>query len=306
MRIGRALGALVVSLGLVTAGASVAQAQTTEAPTTYYLSLGDSLSQGYQPVGPEVGSPGVNTDNGYADVLYQRLQQSEPGLVLEKYGCSGETTTSMLDGGPVVDGKSYCAYQTPTPLVYQQDPSLTQIDAATAFLREHRGEVTHLTIDIGANDVQKCATSAGIDFACVGQGLAAIAQNLPKILAQLRAANPAVHITGSTYYNPFLVYWLGSGSTDKFLALGSSVLQVVLNQILTTSYSAFGAATADVAGTFRSYAYVPFVDSPYSTTPVPTNVATLCAQTYMCLQQNIHATDSGYVLMADAFQRAGA
>ncbi|GAB2907706.1 hypothetical protein GCM10027047_02430 [Rhodococcus aerolatus] len=298
MRIGRALGALVVSLGLLTAGASVAQAQTTgaPAPSTYYLSLGDSLSQGYQPTGTEVGSPGVNTDNGYADVLYQRLLPAEPGLVLEKDGCSGETTTSMLNGGP------YCANQPGGPQY-----AGTQVAKAVQFLTDHKGQVTHLTLDIGANDVQSCATSAGIDFACVGQGLVAISQNLPKILAQLRAADPAVHITGSTYYNPFLVYWLGSGSTDKFLALGSSVLQVVLNQILTSSYSAYGAATADVAGAFKSYAYVPFVASPYSPdAAVPLNVATLCEQTYMCRQQNIHATDSGYVLMADAFQRAGA
>lgn len=295
MRIGRALGALVVSLGLVTAGASVAQAQTADAPATYYLSLGDSLSQGYQPTGPDLGSPGVNTNRGYADVLYQRLVTSEPGLVLEKDGCSGETSTSMLTGGP------YCANQPGGPQ-YEG----TQVAKAVAFLQAHRGQVTHLTLDIGANDVQSCATASGIDFACVGQGLVAISQNLPRILAQLKAADPQVQITGSTYYNPFLVYWLGSGSTDKLLALGSSVLQVVLNQILTTSYSAVGARTADVAGTFRSYAYVPFVQSPYSMTPVPTNVATLCAQTFMCRQQNIHATDSGYILMADAFQRAGA
>ena len=61
----------------------------------YYLSLGDSLSQGMEP-----NSTGltVDTANGYADQLRALEAKRIPGLKLVKLGCGGENTFSMLSG----------------------------------------------------------------------------------------------------------------------------------------------------------------------------------------------------------------
>ncbi len=142
----------------------------------YYLSVGDSLAQGYQPIG---GSPvGDGYNQGYPDQLLKLVRGPSEHLRLVKLGCGGETTTTMLLGG-----SPFCGY------------AGSQLAAATAFLRAHRGEVALVTIDIGGNDVLNPQ----------GGGVAAIQANLPVILAELReAAGPGVPIVGMTYYSPTL------------------------------------------------------------------------------------------------------
>lgn len=281
MRIGRALGALVVALGIVAGIGGTAHAAV-PAPT-YYLSLGDSLAAGYQPA--HDGIPAGDSTRGYTDVLYQRLAAQEPGLEKVNLGCSGETTTTMLEGGR-------CEYD-----------AGSQLAAAQEFLREHPGQVTHITLTIGANDVQRCARGGSIDYGCVFTGLGTVAQNVPAILAGLRQAGGLVQITGANYYNPFLSFWNSPSPTGKLLTLASSALQVILNGILSTAYGVFGAGVADVAGTYRSLEYLPFVETPpYGA--VPANVATICTFTFICDLDDIHATDAGYVLIADAYSRA--
>ena len=122
---------------------------------TYYLSLGDSLAQGYQPIGgpySPLGSPGYN--QGYADQLLKLVRQPEEQLRLVKLGCGGETTTRMIVGS------GFCGFG------YTAGSQLAE---AEQFLRVHRGEVTLVTIDIGADDVIQPD----------GGGLAAIQANLP-------------------------------------------------------------------------------------------------------------------------------
>src|SRR5262250_753045 len=99
--------------------------------TSYYLSLGDALSQGIQP-GPN--GENVATSRGYADRLATMLRRRElPHLRLVKLGCSGETTATMMHGG-------ICPY-----------PAGSQLDQAIKFLRSHRGRTALVTIDIGGN-----------------------------------------------------------------------------------------------------------------------------------------------------------
>ena len=82
-------------------------------PTTYYLALGDSLSQGFQ--------DGHITDKGYVDDLYATLKVSNPRLELEKLGCPGESTTTMISGG-------ICPY-----------PEGSQLAQAKQFISDHPG-----------------------------------------------------------------------------------------------------------------------------------------------------------------------
>src|SRR5215472_7269902 len=64
--------------------------------TSYYLSLGDSLSLGVQPA--RTGQD-VATSRGYPDRLAAMLRAKLPHLRLVKLGCSGETTATMIHGG---------------------------------------------------------------------------------------------------------------------------------------------------------------------------------------------------------------
>src|SRR5919201_1120833 len=62
----------------------------------YYVSLGDSLSVGVQPTSSHFDE----TNDGYADQLWRIERAKDGNLVLVKLGCSGESTTSMIEGSP--------------------------------------------------------------------------------------------------------------------------------------------------------------------------------------------------------------
>jgi lysophospholipase L1-like esterase len=131
------------------------------AAQTYYVALGDSLAVGYQPgTGP--------TSQGYADDLSLQLSKNVPGLSLVKLGCTGETSTSMIQGGVC---SNYPA-------------GSSQLEAAVSFLETH--QVSLVTIDIGANDVDGCVSATAIDKSCIQKGFQSVGANLPWILTQLR------------------------------------------------------------------------------------------------------------------------
>ncbi len=139
-------------------------------PASYYLSLGDSLSQGVQ---PDRAGASVRTSQGYPDQLQAMLRPGRPGLRLVKLGCPGETTATMIHGG-------ICGYR-----------GGSQLAAAIRFLRAHRGRVALITIDIGANDPNACILhpSLGTAARCVGSTIPGAASNLARILRELRAAS---------------------------------------------------------------------------------------------------------------------
>ncbi len=280
-----------VGLALAVVASSQVAASAGEAPTTYYLALGDSLSVGYQPIGTSPPHSGVETNTGYVDDLYNQLKKKDKNLQLMKLGCSGETTTSMLHGH-TRETLGACAN-------YQNDHS--QVDAAVAFLEAHRGHVKYVTNDIGANDVEKCASAAGIDVACAVQGIGTIATNLPQILGRLKAAGgPEPIYIGMNYYNPLLASWL-SPDNGMFLAALTSLADFIVNTIEQNEYHAFGWGVADVSGAFKSYDYFTqkTLGPPIGT--VPLNVYNICTLTWMCQLQNIHANNDGYQVIANAF-----
>ena len=285
MNIRRVACAVGLALAVV---ASSQVAASAEAPPTYYLALGDSLSVGLQPT----GANGANqeTDTGYVDGLYTQLKKKDPNLQLVKLGCSGETTTSMLLGH-TPETLGACAN-------YQNDYS--QVDAAVAFFEQHPGQVKYVTNDIGANDVQKCATAAGIDIGCAVQGVATLSGNLPQILDRLKAASgPTPIFVGMNYYNPFLAAYL-SGGNGVFLAAVTSLAEYVVNTIEENEYRSVGARVADVSGAFGSYDLTPKVLPGQG--QVPTAVYNICTLTWMCTSKpNIHARDAGYTVIANAF-----
>jgi lysophospholipase L1-like esterase len=290
------LAALLAAAAFLTVPASASPGSASHgAPPVYYLALGDSLSQGVQPATPPL-APGVSlgqsieTSQGYADDLYARYAPAFRGrLRLEKLGCPGETTTSMLTGAG-----SPCTY-----------PQGSQLAAALAFLRAHRAQTGLVTIDIGANDVDGCVVNGAISQACLASGLAAIRHDLPLILGALRhAAGWHVLIVGMNLYDPFLAAYL-TGAAGQATARASVALAGQINQLLAAGDEAFGARTADVQGAFST---TDFTATATLLGTIPLNVARICEWTWMCAASpvgpNIHANATGYAVIAAAFERA--
>ena len=238
--------------------------------TSWYLALGDSLAAGYQ--------PGVGDDRtgGYVGGVLEELQETAPKAKLRNLACSGATTTSML-------GTDRCTYDRGS-----------QVAEAVGFLRAHKSKVDLITIDIGANDVTPCARGT-VDVTCALGAVATVERNLTDILRQLRAATgPDTEIIVLNYYNPFLAAYL-TGPAGQQVAGLTTFLQTLLNGAVTRSAATVGADVADVATAFRSFDTTP-VSTAFGT--IPTNVATICAWTWMCTRNDIHANDAGYAVLA--------
>ena len=274
----RLFSLFAVAAMIAAAGALIPTPAKSDPAPTYYLALGDSLSVGYQPGQGD-------TNQGYTDQLYTQLLTKDPNLQLVKLGCSGETTGTMINGGKCTDGR----YATGT-----------QLGDAVAFLQAHPGQVKYLTLDIGANDVDGCLPGGTVDAACLASGLLTITTNLNTILSQLDAAGArSAQAAGMTYYDPFLQQWL-NGPTGQAVALASIVLATAVNTVEATLYGLYSFRIADVFASFKTAQLLPFKTVP-GFGSLPTNVATICALTYMCTLQNIHANPAGYGVIANTF-----
>ncbi|HEY3164236.1 MAG TPA: SGNH/GDSL hydrolase family protein [Candidatus Limnocylindrales bacterium] len=276
----KAAPVLAFLLALASAGSALAAGgSSAERARIYYVSVGDSLAAGVQPIGDAADL--FRTTDGYAEQLLGIAQQSSPKLSLQKLGCPGETTHTMIAGG-------ICSY-----------PHGSQLDEAVAFLRGHRSLVAFVTIDLGANDFP-C-----YDPACIPQGVASIQTNLPAILAALReAAGPDVPIVGMTIYNPFLAAWLLGSDGQAYAQASATQLVGPVNGLLKGIYGAGGAPVADIETAFSSNDFDTLVSLPGAGT-VPLNVARICMWTWVCAPApygpDNHANATGYGVIARAF-----
>lgn len=234
----------------------------------WYVSLGDSLSQGYQPR-PGHRGPGRDTNQGYADVVAHDLH-----LRLAKLGCPGETTTTMLHGG----------------ICYRDGAS--QIGAATRFLRAHRRDLALVTVDIGINDVVRCqqAPPGPRSAACLAAGLATIERNLPTAVRLVRAAaGPQVPVVALDYYAPFVA------SPDPGRAAWS---HYVTGRLDATLSGVLGPLHVRVAHTAAAFGLG---------RPVAVEAADVCRLTWVCspppVGANLHANAAGYRAMAGAVEQ---
>jgi lysophospholipase L1-like esterase len=287
VRIALAVAAVVAAVTACSGPPASVRSHVETVPATYYLALGDSLSQGVQ---PDATGTSVRTGQGYPDQLYAMLRPSQPSLQLVKLGCPNETTATMIHGG-------ICRY-----------PGGSQLAAAVAFLSAHRGQVHLVTIDIGANDAEDCGLSGLRTITtCIETDLPHAISNLDTILARLRAAaRPGVRIVGMSYYLPALAEWR-QGTVGQGIAWVSERLAVVYNEMLERAYASSGVPVANVFGAFQTSdfghrAAVPGVGT------VPRNVALICRWTWACASPprgpNQHANQAGYGVIARAFLSA--
>ncbi|GHD19196.1 hypothetical protein GCM10007147_10160 [Nocardiopsis kunsanensis] len=294
----------------------------------YYLSLGDSLTVGVQ---PDDNGTLQETRDGYTDVLYRNLYDTDSTLQHERMGCGGEDTTSFLRGG---NGQCEDEYG-----------GASQMEAAEDFLDEHGDRVELVTLTIGGNNFTGCVDDLDIeegdgptvDVDCVEDGLERIGTELPEITERLSAAaGEDTRIVAMTYYNPFLAALLledeeeaeeGSGdeespegkATDEELPEGDGEVEGELpgdedvveyatgvleemNESMRETYAADGIDVADVADLFDSSDF----DVPEnSETGMPANVQAICDWTWMCdtaVGPDIHTNKAGAQEIAGAFE----
>jgi hypothetical protein len=243
-------------------------------PHHYYMALGDSLSFGYQ--------PDFNFTAGFADDIFTFLQKANV-TDEENLACAGETTTSMLQGGCV--GR----------FVHHGFYTGAQLDAAVAFLRGHPGQVSPITLEIGANDVipdwDQATCTAGptsdADLKTMDTNIGTILDRLLAVLS-IPSGHPSGNLHILTYYNPFarvcpnsvtFVHQLDDHITADARARRVSVIDI---------YSAFG-GDAGMAQSVCEGNIVNGVHDPW---------------TWICNAQfhDIHPTTDGYAVIAQAVE----
>jgi hypothetical protein len=260
-----------------------APAEAAAKSPTYYVSLGDSYSVGYQPV------PGGATP-GYATYV-----AAQTHLTLVNFGCGGATTTSLLQ-------TVGCPIPLPHTAGGQHYPTTTQAAAALGFITANRGHIGLITVTIGGNDVVHCATEPNA-ASCVVAAAHGISNNVTALAGQLRAAAGAkVPIIGSTYPDVILGSYVfpthpASASATRLAALSVTAFKSIINPTLAKSYAGSGGSFVDV--TRASGAYTSLKRSvhttAYGTIPVP--VAAVCSLTWFCARGDIHPRNAGYTLI---------
>jgi len=241
-----------------------------------YLALGDSLAFGYSQAKFNSLFPNENPaaySTGYVDDFGKVLKFLNHRLQVVNDGCPGETTDSFINGP--------CQYQLLFALhhPYSGGPTSSQLSDALTYLDAHRGRVSPITLDIGANDALGVIKGVcNLEPLCIaGQApalFAHIAGNLGAILAQLRAKAPNAQIIVLGLYNPF-------GSTIA----GADQLTAQLNAVMAQVAAAAGARFADPLPLFNP--------------PGALEQPTICLLTNMCTPLvDIHPTDLGYAVLA--------
>ena len=257
---------LLMICSLVTLVAAVSFAFSTPAhaqgfvgPKKYYLALGNSLGFGYQ--------PDLNWDDGFNDDFFSNLK-SHGAQQLINMACPGETSSTFINGGcPYAILKKYI-YFTP------------QLQAAVSFIKSHPGQVSPVTLDIGANDLLPDINASNCTISSSwSTDLATVQKNLATILSQLKSAlNGSGDLLLMNYYDPY-----------QNQCPNGVPYQQQLNSTIASDAASAGVPVADVFTAFGG-----------ATVPDPNT----CSYTWICnfLFHDIHATNKGYSVIAGAFE----
>ncbi len=236
-----------------------AHAQSFVGPKKYYLALGNSLAFGFQ--------PDLNWDDGYNDDFFSNLK-SHGAQHLVNMACPGETSSTFIKGGcPFAILKKYI-YFTP------------QLQAGISFIKHHPGQVSPVTLDIGANDLLPDINSSNCTISSSWTSdLATVKSNLITIVSQLKSAlNGTGDLLLMNYYDPYQNKC--PNSVDGVQQLNATIAGVA---------ASFGVPVADVFTAFGGAA----VPNPNT-----------CSFTWICnvIFHDIHATNKGYSAIAGAFE----
>src|SRR3954451_22195188 len=101
----RTLLAILALFALALPASAAAKSKHKPKPT-YYVSLGDSWSDGFQPLGPDKND--IPTKRGYERTVVKLVKKKHTPLKLVELGCGGATTGSIINGTkPGVEKRPY-------------------------------------------------------------------------------------------------------------------------------------------------------------------------------------------------------
>ena len=211
-----------------------------------YVSLGDSLAAGQ--------TPDKTLGKGYPDFIAEKFQEAGVlGTYVRDYAVSGYTTQNVLDDitNNVTKG---------------DNPGIQAV----------LSQATHVTIDVGANDLLKTITidkttgAISFDQQEVQKTFAQIQQNLGQIVAGVKTINPNAKIFIMGYYNPFPHL---PAESQPILKQSLDTLNTIIEQIAVKSGSVY----------------------------VPTAEAIAANKNFLPNPQDIHLSEDGYKTVAELF-----
>lgn len=257
-----ALAVALLALAPVARHTVSASASSVVGPKAYYLALGDSLAYSYQPNG--------DYTHGYAENFFANLQPHGTQHEIDM-GCPSETSVTFIKGG--------CPSTIPLKYHYTGP----QFAAALSFIKRHPGQVSPVTIDIGANDLfpqVNPLTCAIISPTAFIKAFLTFDANLNTILSALhKTLNGTGDLLVMNYYFPLQNICPKLVPTVQFV-----------NSVIGATTAKYGGLTADVFTAFGG-----------PTTPNPN----ICTYTWICSKyHDIHATDTGYAVIAQAIEKA--
>ncbi len=231
-------------------------------PKNYYLAVGDSLAYGYQ--------PDFNFNHGYADDFAGNLR-NHGVKSYANMGCPGETSVTMINGG--------C----PDSFLRKYPYTGAQLAAALKFLHNHAGQVSPVTLDIGANDVLPDINTSNctINTTKFASDLATLDANLTQTI--LPELHNALVVNGQLTGDLVLMNYY-----DPYQNICPNTVPYVqeVNQHIATDASGFG-LVVNVFGAFGG---------------AGTPNKHICSYTWMCsIFTNIHPTNKGYSVIAATF-----
>jgi lysophospholipase L1-like esterase len=256
-----AFAAIVAFATVGIAEGGPAQRSLSQVPQSYYLALGDSIAYGIQPTRPAARPSEVA---GYVGPLAARLRKLSPTIQVVNYGCPGESTVTFTKGGCpwLAEGrKLHSAFRGP------------QLEAALAFLRAHRGEVSPITLTLWGNDLAPLSAKGKR----APSAIASFASRFDSILKRLRGAAPTAEIVVTGAWNP---------EADQLKQ--TQPLYRSLDAAISRVAAASQAHVANMLKTFNGSGNA------------RAQRARLCALTFSC-KGDPHPTDAGYRAMANAF-----
>jgi lysophospholipase L1-like esterase len=264
---------LVVAVGLVLPAVAAVASSTAprpvyQAPQSYYLALGDSITYGFQPTKAKPKAPASAFATGYVDVFAARLRKLSPKIQVVNYGCPGESSVTFTQGRcpTLAEGvKLHDAFRG------------SQLKAALSFLRAHRGQVSPITLTLWGNDLAPLSQKGKR----APSAIAAFASRFNSIVQQLRSAAPTAEIIVTGAWNP---------EADRL-----AQVEPLYRSLDTAIARAAAASRARVANMFAAF------NGPGN---LRAQKARLCALTFICSKGDPHPTDAGYRAMAGAFMAA--
>jgi lysophospholipase L1-like esterase len=215
---------LLVS-GLIGLGAASAQASAPAVKAgSAYLSLGDSVTFGYEEAGVV---PAPNYQKASSFLGYPELLGKELHLTVANPACPGETSTSLINpkgpsnGCENAPGAPHTGYRTLYPLHVQYPGS--QLAYAVSYLKTHKN-VRLVSLMIGANDLFRCQSTT--KDACTSASeqkavFSTLTHNVKQILSAIR--NKAHYGGQLVIVNYYSLDYTSSFITNIVTALNATV-----------------------------------------------------------------------------------